>query len=118
MNRNKFTFQSENLVVDYIFFNIEGLTDPEPIANYLSDFFSFNSIFKIGETAKSENLILKIENYHKVTFVKSNYDPLSNNYWSALIVRFSGKDGHYFYQLIGRKVMDWNVFNLACTNLG
>ena len=36
-------FQSENLVVDWISFNAKGLTDPEPIAEYLLG-FGFNSV--------------------------------------------------------------------------
>ena len=117
MNPNKLTFESENLVVDYISFNISGCTDPEPIANYLSE-FGFNSILKSNEKTRAKVLISKIENYHDVTFVKSNYDPLSNSYWDGLSVRFSGKDGNYFYQLIKRKLIDWAVFDLASTNLG
>ena len=38
MKENKLSFASENLVVDYISFNISGCRDPEPIANYLSSF--------------------------------------------------------------------------------
>lgn len=48
MNRNKLSFESENLVVDYISFNISGFKDPEPIAKYLSS-FGFNSILKSNE---------------------------------------------------------------------
>ena len=39
-------FQSENLVVDYISFNITGCKDPKPIATYLFDSFGFNSVIK------------------------------------------------------------------------
>ena len=42
---NKLTFKSENLVVDYISFNITDCRDPEPIANYLSDSFIFFILF-------------------------------------------------------------------------
>jgi hypothetical protein len=82
--------------VDYISFNISGFKDPEPIANYLSD-FDFNSILKSNEKPRGEVLISENENYHKVTFVKSNYDPVSKSYWNGLMVRFSGKNGDYFY---------------------
>lgn len=37
MNQNKFSFESERLIVDYLSFNITGFKDPVPIANYLSD---------------------------------------------------------------------------------
>ena len=38
MEEHKLSFANENLVVDYISFNISGLRDAEPIANYLSSF--------------------------------------------------------------------------------
>ncbi len=63
-------------------------------------------------------MISENQNYHKVTFVKSNYDPELKSYWNGLIVRFSGKDGNYFYQLIRRKRIDWNIFDVSFTNLG
>ena len=90
MNPNKLTFESENLVVDYISFNISGCADPEPIANYLSE-FGFNSILKSNEKTRAKVLISKIENYHDVTFVKSNYDPLSNSYWDGLSLFLFGR---------------------------
>ena len=37
MNRNKLSFESERLDVDYLSFNITGCKDPGRIANYLSD---------------------------------------------------------------------------------
>lgn len=43
------SFESENLVVDYVALNISGVKDPKPIAEYLSYSFGFNSIFKKGE---------------------------------------------------------------------
>ena len=43
---NKLNFESENLVVDWIGFNIEGLRYPEGMAVYLSEKFGFNSIVK------------------------------------------------------------------------
>lgn len=51
MQENKLTFESENLVVDYISFNIQGpindSINPKSIANYLFQNFNFNStIFK------------------------------------------------------------------------
>lgn len=117
MNQNKLTFELENLVVDYISFNISGLIDPKPIANYLSG-LGFNSILKSNEKTRGEVLVSEKENDQKVTFVKSNYDPVSKSYWNGLIVRFSGKNGHSFYQLIRRKLVNWDVFDLSCTNLG
>ena len=111
-------FQSENLTVDYISFNITGCTDPEPIANYLSDSFGFNSVLKETFKGISEVLIFEITNRYKVSFIKSTYNPESNNYWTGIIVRFSGENGKYFYSLVQKKLIDWCSFDLSCTNLG
>lgn len=45
MNRNKFSFESEKLVVDYISFNIKGSVNLQTIRNYLFQNFGFNSTF-------------------------------------------------------------------------
>ena len=46
MNQNQLSFESENLLVDWIGFNIQGLIDRKQvkqIANYLFRTFGFNS---------------------------------------------------------------------------
>lgn len=111
-------FQSENLVVDYISFNITGYKDPKPITTYLFDSFGFNSVMKENFKGKSEDLIFKITNKYKVSFVKSTYNPESNSYWTGMTVKFSGENGKYFYSLIRRQLIDWCIFDLSCTNLG
>ena len=88
---NKLTFKSENLVVDYISFNITDFTDcrnPEPIANYLSDSFGFNSVLKESFKGKSENLIFEITNQYEVSFIKST---------------------SYFYKLLKTGIFDWSI---------
>jgi hypothetical protein len=111
-------FQFENLVVDYISFNITGYKDPKPITTYLFDSFGFNSVMKENFKGKSEDLIFKITNKYKVSFVKSTYNPESNSYWTGMTVKFSGENGKYFYSLIRRQLIDWCSFDLSCTNLG
>jgi hypothetical protein len=111
-------FQSENLVVDYISFHITGYKDPKPITTYLFDSFGFNSVMKENFKGKSEDLIFKITNKYKVSFVKSTYNPESNSYWTGMTVKFSGENGKYFYSLIRRQLIDWCSFDLSCTNLG
>ena len=51
MLQNQLSFESENLVVDWIGFNIQGLIDPKPIANYLFH-FGFNSTRCFGSNRK------------------------------------------------------------------
>ena len=75
MNQNKLSFESENLVVDYLPFNITGCKDPRPIANYLSNSFGFNSVVKETFQGKSEDLIFEIINGYKISFIKSTYNP-------------------------------------------
>ena len=118
MKQNKLSFESERLVVDYLSFNITGYKDPGPIANYLSDSFGFNSVVKETFQGKSEDLIFKITNGYKVSFIKSTYNPESNSHWTGLIVGFSGENGEYFYSLVQKKLIDWSIFDLSCTNIG
>lgn len=70
MNQNKLSFESENLVVDGIGFNIAGLMDPTEIGVYLSKSFGFNSVLKQTSKGKSESLIFGIVNSYKVSFIK------------------------------------------------
>ena len=118
MKGNRLNFETEKLVVDYISFNITGCTDPEPIANYLSNSFGFNSVLKETFKGKSEDLIFEIRNRYKVSFIKSTYNPESNSYWTGMTVKFSGENGEYFYSLVRKKLIDWCIFDLSCTNLG
>jgi hypothetical protein len=117
VNQNKLTFESENLVVDYISFNIAGCIDTEPIANYLSE-FGFNSVLKESFKAKSEVLVFKITNKYNVDFIKSSYNPQSQSFWTGLTLKFSDEHGKYFYSLVKNKLIDWCIFDLFFINLG
>lgn len=102
MNENKLSFANQNLVVDYISFNISGLRHTEPIANYLFN-FGFNSILKSNEKTKGDILISDNRNCYSVTFVKSKYDPVSKSYWDGIVVRFSGDGILHRLSKTGRK---------------
>ena len=114
---NQINFQSENLVVDWISFNIKGLTDPEPIAIYLSESFGFNSIITKGSKRKSESLVSKFENQYQVFFKQYDYNPELKSFWARTKVNFSGDNATYFYSLIKEKRVDWNIFDLRYTTL-
>lgn len=118
MNQHKLTFESEKLVVDYISFNITDCTDPLTIATYLSNSFGFNSVVRETFQGKDEDLIFEITNEYKVSFIKSTYSPESHSYWTGFTVRFSGKNGEYFYSLVQKKSIDWSIFDLTRTNIG
>lgn len=110
MKENKLTFESQNLVVDYIRFNIEGLIDVKPIYNYLVKSFGFKSIIK-----KNEGLEMNYHNKNQlvVVFVSYEYDPKLNIFWSGWQINFPGLSGDYLYSLIKKNRLDWKILNGA-----
>ena len=68
MNQNKFTFQSENLVLDYISFNIPGSDNTESIAKYLFEKFNFNTTFAKGPNGTAKSWFYLPGNQHQVSF--------------------------------------------------
>ena len=71
MNQNKITFESENLVIDYISFNIQGLVDRkqvERIAKYFFQILGFNSTFAKDPNGSEEDLFFDFQNQHQVSF--------------------------------------------------
>jgi predicted AAA+ superfamily ATPase len=65
MNQNKLSFESENLVVDYISFNSKGFFQEEylqKIASYLCESFGFNATFKREELDQKETFFFKSRN--------------------------------------------------------
>lgn len=108
---NKLTFKDENLTVDWIGFNIQGLLNKkqvEIIASYLSQNFGFNSTFALGFDGKQETLFWNSKNKYQVYFRAYNY---SDIYWDGIKIDFSGQNGHQFYNLIAAKQVNWEIFN-------
>jgi hypothetical protein len=117
MNQNKLSFESKNLVVDYISLNITGFMDPgsmDKIASYLSELFEFNSTLRKGNVDKSKEEIIFYDpkNSHKVCFKQLEYNPSSKSFWAGTKINFSGKNAAYFYNLIKIQRFDWNIFEL------
>ena len=86
-------FQSQNLVVDWISFNIQGLTDPRIIASGLSKHFTPHILID-GEPYVS---------YHgskKKYKVSIRQYTGSKGYWVGTQIIFSGKDAAHCYSLI------------------
>jgi hypothetical protein len=79
---NKLTFQSENLVVDYISFNIPGSDNTESIAKYLFEKFNFNSTFAKVQNRTSKYWFYLPGNQHQVSFRQFEYDPSSKSFLS------------------------------------
>ena len=55
MKQNKLSFESQNLVVDYISFNIPGSDNTESIAKYLFEKFNLNSTFAKGQNGTTDD---------------------------------------------------------------
>jgi hypothetical protein len=116
MNQNKLSLSSENLVVDYLTFNIES-KDPErlqKIADYFSKNFQCNSfLIDVEDSRKNRVLSEKNKKYCKAEF-RTN----STKYWPGTILSFSGKNVQFFYKTIKNKQLDKDIFDLDSTNIG
>ena len=90
-------FDSENLVVDWISFNLEGLTDPKRIACRL--FSRFNASITMYDQSNI-----------RFSDRRNRYDVLICQYrkshWIGTQIIFSGKDAAYFYKLIKTQKFD------------
>ncbi len=110
MNQNKFSFESENLVVDYISFKFQYLDNftQTKIANYLLK-LGFNSYQESGKLAKprKESILVSSQNKYEVLFVADN------PYWDGTILHFSGLNAKTFYSLIKQELVSWKLFSSA-----
>ena len=86
-------FQFENLVVDWISFNIQSLPDPGTIASGLSKYFTphvlMDDVPSIGFHGLKKRYKVSIRQYTG-----------SKGYWVGTKIIFSGKDAAYFYKLV------------------
>ena len=112
MLQNKLSFESENLVVDYISFNIQGLIDPKLIANYLFQNFGFNYTIekRINGKWKSESSNSARQNQFKVSFRQHEYNPEAKSFWVGTKIDFSGKNATQIYKAMRAQKFDWNIF--------
>jgi hypothetical protein len=111
MNQNNLTFESENLVVDWIGFNIQGQVNRkqvERIAKYLFQNFGFSSTFAFGSDGKQETLFSNSKNKYQVYFRAYKY---SDIYWDGIKIDFSGRNGYPFYNLIAANQINWEILN-------
>ena len=111
MNQNNLTFESENLVVDWIGFNIQGQVNRkqvERIAKYLFQNFGFSSTFAFGSDGKQETLFSNSKNKYQVYFRAYKY---SDIYWDGIKIDFSGRNGYQFYNLIAANQINWEILN-------
>lgn len=108
-----FNFQSQNVVVDWISFNIQGLPDPLIIALRLSKHFTshvlMDDVPSIGFHGFKKTYKVSIRQY-------TGY----KGYWVGTKIIFSRKDAAYFYKLIQTQRFDWDLlkFDEDSLNLG
>ena len=107
MDQNRFTFDSEKLIVDWIGFKFQNLDNSAQtkLAEYLFE-IGFNSYKESGKLAKpvKESIFVSSDNKFQVLFV--NEGP----YWKGTSVHFSGTNAVFFYSLIKRKLINWKFF--------
>jgi len=110
MNQNKLSFDSENLIVDWISFKFQKLENStqRKIANYLFK-LGFNSYQESGKLAKpiKELILVNSKNKFEVLFVKKG------PYWDDTTVHFSGLNGKIFYSLIKQELIHLKLFSSA-----
>ena len=118
MSKNKLSFESENLVVDYISFNIDGyvqITYLRKIASYLFESFSFNATFRRDQLNQREIFFSNDKNSYEVSFRHYDYNPKAKSFWEGTKVDFTGENATYLYSTIKQQKFDWKIFDL--TNL-
>ena len=103
MKQNKLTFESENLVVDYISFNLEGFMDPEIVAHRLLKYFTPHVLIDDVPSISFHGL-------KKKSKVSVRHYTGSKSYWVGTQIIFSGKNASYFYNLIKTQNFDWSIF--------
>ena len=95
-------FKSENLVVDWISFNIQGLPDPGTIASSLSKHFTPHVIMD-GKPNMSYHGFKK---KYKVSIRQYSG---SKSHWVGTQIIFSGKDAAHCYNLIKTQKIGWET---------
>jgi ribosomal protein S24E len=110
MTQNELSFESENLVVDYITFKFQDLDNLHQtrIANYLLK-LGFNSYKQSGKLAKpiKESILVNLKNQFEVCFVADNL------YWGGISLHFSGLNATRFYFFAKKQIIDWTIFSSA-----
>ena len=114
MTLNKFSFKSEDLVVDYFELKFDGLS--EYTKQKIVEFFfklGFNSfdVDKKYREARSTEIQTNPKNQYEIQFVRN-----VSMYWDGVCVVFPAKSAAFFYQLLKQKKIDWNLFPAAKIN--
>ena len=108
MHQNNLSLSSQNLVVDFLRFNLQFIDKSkiQEVADYLSKKYSCNSVFI--DQKKTYSLIEKPRFSCKAKFLTSH-----TKYWIGTRLEFS--HASKFYQMIKENPLNWDFDN---TNLG
>lgn len=108
MIKNKLSFESEKLVVDYISFKFQYLEDwkEKELASYLLK-LGFNCYKESGKLTKPIKvpILMELKNIHEACFIGDN------PYWQGTVVTFSGLSARFFYILLKKKKLTGEVFS-------
>ena len=103
-------FDSENLKVDWISFNLEGFMDPIIIAGRLSKYFTPHVLTDNVPRIAFHGLRKK----YKISIYQFTG---SKGYSIGTKIVFSGKNATYFYKLLKTRNFDWNLLKFKEHNL-
>ena len=106
-------FDSENLKVGWICFNLEGFRGPEMLGHRLSKHFTPHVLIDDVPSIGFHGLKKK----YKVSICQYTG---SKGYWVGTQIIFSGKNASYFYKLIQTQRFDWDLlkFDQQALSLG
>ena len=116
MKENRLSFESENLFIDYISFNVQNPFDPEPLAKYCFKKFGFNSTLEAD--GLKETLFDKKKNQYRIRFWRLHYDPAKKQFWDGTQIIFAGQNGAYLYSLIKNNKFDWKYLTVESATIG
>lgn len=106
----KISFNSENLKVDWVSFNLKGLVNTKIIADRLSNYFTPHVMIDGKPEIRFHGLQKKYKVYiHQYTG--------SKGYWIGTKIIFSGKNANYFYTLLKTRNFDWSLLKFEEHNL-
>src|SRR6056300_465906 len=106
----KISFNSENLKVDWVSFNLKGLVNTKIIADRLSNYFTPHVMIDGKPEIRFHYLQKKYKVYiHQYTG--------SKGYWIGTRIIFSGKNANYFYTLLKIRNFDWSLLKFEEHNL-
>ena len=105
MLQNKLTFESENLVVDYLAVKLEDEIDDSRIKNIQHE---FQQKFKYKSYSKDDDLDISNPEFRLNNSDRIYFKLLVKPTWRGLIIHFPGKVAFYTYTKVHG--IPWNVF--------